>query len=109
LGAAGRYLDDAVGLGFGEAGQGRIQRLRRRHVDRRIGKGLAFGLVEHLNVGLRGSDRHGTLLNERVRTPIISGRWVTGESGRRRRRTERRIARNKRRIARNKWRTGGNE
>src|SRR5699024_2356929 len=67
------------------------------------------GLVEHLNVGLRGSDRHGTLLNERVRTPSISGRWVTGESGRRRRRTERRIARNKRRIAGNKSRIVGNK
>jgi hypothetical protein len=42
----------------GEAADGRVQRLRRRDVDGRVGEGLALGLVEHLGVDLGRGDGH---------------------------------------------------
>ena len=58
LGAAGGDLDDAVAAGLGEALQGRVEGLRGRHVDRRVGERAGLGAVEHLGVDLGRSDGH---------------------------------------------------
>jgi hypothetical protein len=58
LGAAGGDLHNAVALGLRESAQRRVQRLRRRDVDRRVGERAVLGAVEHLGVDLGSGDRH---------------------------------------------------
>jgi hypothetical protein len=55
---AGGDLDDPVALGVSEALEGRVQRLARRDIDRRVGEALLLGPVEHLRVDLWRRDRH---------------------------------------------------
>src|SRR5699024_11038395 len=62
LGAAGRDLNDAVAAGVGETAKRRVQRLRRGDVDRWVGKGTCLRAIEHLRVGLRGCNGHGSSL-----------------------------------------------
>ena len=56
--AAGGDLDDAVAAGLGEAAERGVERLRRRHVDRRVGEAPCLRAVEHLGVDLGGGDGH---------------------------------------------------
>ncbi len=58
LRAAGRDLDDAVAARLREAGERGVERLRRRHVDRRIGERASLCAIEHLGVGVGGRNRH---------------------------------------------------
>jgi CheY-like chemotaxis protein len=57
-GAAGGQLDDAVGLGLGEAAQRGVQRLRGGDVDRREGVAARRRGVEHLGVLLGVGNAH---------------------------------------------------
>ena len=55
---AGGDLDDAVGLGLGEAAQGGVQGLGGRDVDRREGEAARLCTVDHLGVDLWGCNGH---------------------------------------------------
>src|SRR5262249_57861778 len=71
FGAAGGDLDDPVAAGLGEPLQRGVQRLARRHVDRRVGEAVLLGAVEHLRVDLWRRDRHDG------RLPVL---WVQSVS-----------------------------
>ena len=58
LGTAGGELDDAIGPGIGEALDGRVDGLRGRAVDRRVGEALVAGPVEHVLVLFGSCDGH---------------------------------------------------
>ena len=58
LAASGGHLDDAVGLGLGEAAQRSVEGLAGRDVDGGVGEALVLGAVEHLAVDLWRCDGH---------------------------------------------------
>ena len=58
FGTADGNLDDAVGLGFGEAPKGGVQSLGGCHVEGRVGELAFFGAVEHLCVYFGSCDTH---------------------------------------------------
>jgi hypothetical protein len=62
VGATGRDLDDAVGPGFGEALQNRVDRLRARRVDRGVCEATGLRAIQHLGVLLWGGDGHDSSL-----------------------------------------------
>ena len=62
LGTAGRDLDDAVGLCFGEAADGGVDGLRGCAVHGGVGELLRLGTVDELGIDLGRCDGHGFLL-----------------------------------------------
>jgi hypothetical protein len=56
--AAGGNLDNAVGFGLREAGQGRVGGLHAGDIDGRVGVLVLVRRFQHLHIGLVVDDRH---------------------------------------------------